>query len=62
LQTSILSIFTLEILFTCIAKEGYINSFFFWLDVISTVSIIQDIGFIFDPLINFGNNTEIDQK
>lgn len=31
-------IFTLEILFACLVREGYLNSFFFWLDIISTLS------------------------
>jgi hypothetical protein len=57
LQTAILLIFILEILITCLAKKGYTNSFFFWLDVVSTISIIQDIGFMFDPLLNLGSGT-----
>lgn len=57
LQTVILVLFTIEIVITCFAKEGYLNSFFFWLDVVSTVSIIQDIGFMFDPLLNIGSST-----
>jgi hypothetical protein len=39
--------FLLEIIFTFFAKKNYLNSFFFWLDVISTISLIQDISFIF---------------
>lgn len=57
LQTIILLLFTLEIVVTCFAKEGYVNSFFFWLDVVSTISIIQDIGFMFDPLLSIGSTT-----
>ena len=55
LQTTILVLFTIEIIFTCLAKEGYINSFFFWLDLVSSLSIIQDIGFIFDPLLSISS-------
>lgn len=36
--------FTLEIIVSSLAKHGYWNSFFFWLDVISTLSILLDIG------------------
>lgn len=57
LQTTIMVLFTIEIFLTCLAKEGYFNSFFFWLDVVSTLSIIQDIGFIFDPLLNAGTQS-----
>jgi hypothetical protein len=35
--------FILEIVLTVIAKDDYIFGFFFWLDVISTVSLILDI-------------------
>lgn len=52
LQITILVLFLFEIILTCLAKEGYTNTFFFWLDVVSTISIIQDIGFIFDPLLS----------
>jgi hypothetical protein len=55
LQTLLLFFFSLEILLTCIANREYINSFFFWLDVIATVSLIQDISFIFDPILNGGS-------
>ena len=38
-----LVIFSLEIILSCFAKKKYFNSFFFWLDIISTISIITDI-------------------
>lgn len=59
LQTTILVLFVIEIVLSCIAKEGYANSFFFWLDVVSTISIVQDIGFIFDPLLNLGSVSSV---
>lgn len=52
LQTIMLVFFVFEIIITCLAKKSYINSFFFWLDIIATLSLIQDISFIFNPLIN----------
>jgi hypothetical protein len=54
LQTLLLFFFTLEILLTSIASREYIGTFFFWLDVIATVSLIQDISFIFQPILNAG--------
>lgn len=55
LQTITFFFFLLEIVLTSIAKEDYLNSFFFWLDVISTISIIQDISFMFDPILDLGS-------
>ena len=48
-------LFCLEIVLTSLAKKDYVNSFFFWLDVISTISILQDISFIFDPILQIGS-------
>jgi hypothetical protein len=53
-QTLAFFLFILEIIFTSFAKKDYLNSFFFWLDVVSTMTIIQDINFMFDPLLNLG--------
>ena len=36
-------LFFIQIVVTVIGKEGYLNSFFFWLDFISTLSLITDI-------------------
>ena len=38
-----LSMFLLELFLSSIGISGYFNSFFFWLDLISTLSIILDI-------------------
>lgn len=40
--------FAVEIIIASIAKDGYFNSFYFWLDLISTISLITDIGWIMD--------------
>jgi hypothetical protein len=46
-MTSIaLFLFMLELILASIGKEGYANSFFFWLDLVSTLSLITDI----DPI------------
>ncbi len=50
-QIVIFSIYFLEIIVTCLCKDGYNFSFFFWLDILSTAYIIQDISFIINPLI-----------
>ena len=43
--------FGIEIFLASISKEDYFLSFFFWLDVVSTVSMIADIGWIWDAMI-----------
>lgn len=43
----VLLCFFSEIILHSIADSNYINSFFFWLDIISTISLIFDIGWIF---------------
>lgn len=55
IQTIMLILFTFEIILTCIAKDNYVNTFFFWLDIVSTISIIQDIGFMFNPILMGGS-------
>ena len=46
-----LVLFTLEITLASIAKKNYFVGFYFWLDIISTLSLIPDIGWIWDPII-----------
>lgn len=38
--------FTLELLVASFSKEDYLLGFFFWLDLISTASIVFDINWI----------------
>jgi hypothetical protein len=54
IQALLLFIFSIEIFMTFLAKKEYRNSFFFWLDVIATVSLIQDVDWMFEPLVNIG--------
>jgi class 3 adenylate cyclase len=46
LTTVSMGLFLVEIVLCCFAKDGYFNGFFFWLDVISTLSLVGDIGWI----------------
>jgi hypothetical protein len=41
---SVLVIFLLELLLNCLARPNYVGSFYFWLDLISSTSLIVDIG------------------
>lgn len=44
-------LFFVELVLNSIAKPDYFNSFYFWLDFVSTVSLITDIGWIWDSII-----------
>ena len=54
IQCILLGLFSLEFILTCISKEDYIFSFFFWLDLISTISLIQDIDYVMNPIMGYG--------
>lgn len=43
LTVASMCLFTIEIILCSIGQEEYLNSFFFWLDLLSTVSLITDI-------------------
>ena len=53
-----LGLFTVEICLQTYAKPEYFNSFFFWLDIISTLSIVTDIGPIWDEITGQGSGSE----
>ena len=53
IQIFILCIFIMEFILNCISKNFYIFSFFFYLDLISTISLIQDIDYIMDPFMGY---------
>jgi hypothetical protein len=44
--------FSLEIIVASLCKENYFNGFFFWLDTISTISLLLDIGYVTEPLFS----------
>ena len=50
-------LFLFEIVLSCIVKKGYTFSFFFWLDMLATFSMIFDIGWLMD---NFNNASQAD--
>ncbi len=39
------------------AKNGYTNSFYFWLDLISTLTLLLDVGWISDAIFGTGSST-----
>ena len=47
--------FIVEIFLAAISKEDYFPGFFFWLDVVATISMIPDIGWLW-TLITGGSS------
>jgi class 3 adenylate cyclase len=41
-------VFTVEIGLTCYSKPDYVFKFYFWLDLVSTISLIADMGVVLD--------------
>ncbi|CAG9334471.1 unnamed protein product [Blepharisma stoltei] len=56
--TACFSVFGFEFLVCCACKDKYIFSFYFWLDLVSTLSLIPDIGWMWDPIIGVDENDE----
>ncbi len=50
------TLFLFEIVSACFVTKGYYKSFFMYLDIISTLSLIMDVGFIFNPIFSGGND------
>jgi hypothetical protein len=46
-----LLLFAAEITLNALCQDGYFNSFYFWLDIISTLSLITDITFIWNAIV-----------
>ena len=54
-----MGLFFLEIFLASICKEDYFNSFFFWLDIISTASLVGDIAWIVPESSAAGQATDV---
>ena len=57
-QAICFGLFSLELILASIAQKNYLFSFFFWLDLISTISLIQDIDFMFAPILALFNSED----
>jgi hypothetical protein len=49
-------VFIIEIMASMYAIEGYFPSFFFWLDLVSTVTMIPDIGWLWLAIVGGDNS------
>lgn len=50
------AMFFLEIILASICKEDYFLTFFFWLDLISTISMLTDIGWVWNAMTDTGGS------
>jgi len=53
-----LILFSIELILSSIGINGYLGSFFFWLDLLSTLSIITDIHPFWDAIVGVGVTQE----
>lgn len=56
LSTISLGLFSIEIFLACFVKDDYFLGFYFWLDLISTISLITDIGWIMDAMLGISSS------
>lgn len=52
ISTICLVLFSAELIGNCVVKGGYVMSFYFWLDLAATVSLVPDIGWIWNSFID----------
>lgn len=58
-QLACFILFLIEIVMNVFVEKDYFMSFFFWLDIISTISILLDIDFVMNPIFNSGSTDEV---
>lgn len=46
-------VYTIEIFLNSISEDKYLFSFYFWLDIISTISLLLDMHWIMDEIWNY---------
>ena len=56
-STFALVIFAVEILLQCFAFQGYLGNFFFWLDLVATMSMVSDIDWIWTMIDSASTGT-----
>ncbi|CAK92800.1 unnamed protein product (macronuclear) [Paramecium tetraurelia] len=54
-----MGLFLVEIVLASICKDGYILGFFFWLDLLSTVSMLLDIGWVNEAMFGSGGGAAL---
>ena len=51
-------LFLIELILASIGQPDYFNSFFFWLDLVSTLSLVTDIEPLMDMITGGGEETD----
>ena len=47
-------LFSTEIILSSIVKPDYLFGFYFWLGTVTTLTMLMDIGWLWDPVISLG--------
>ena len=55
LQCILIGIFFLEWILNIVSKIDYTWSFFFWLDLVATISLLQDLDWVINPIMGYGS-------
>jgi hypothetical protein len=55
-------VFFMEFLLSSLFESNFIGSFFFWIDLISMMSVIPDVPILWNPIANSisGGNSDLD--
>ena len=52
-------VFTIEIIISSIGQTDYFLGFYFWLDIVSTLTLLLDVGWIQSALFGSGSGSSI---
>jgi hypothetical protein len=51
--------FSIEIILACVANDDYLFGFYFWLDLVSTISLIADISWVMAAMLGMSGSSSI---
>lgn len=51
--------FSIEMVLACIAIDEYLFGFYFWLDLVSTISLIADISWVMEAMLGLSTSSGI---
>ena len=55
ITTAAMGVFLIEVVLESLGTQNYLLGFYFWLDLIASVSMITDIGWIWHRIIGIEN-------
>ena len=53
-------VFFVELMLDSLGSEGYLLGFYFWLDLIATLSMVVDIGWIWNEVVGYSDPDTVD--